>query len=89
MTIHIYYGERLIVLHGRLVSIQNYQHVESTVELPIDLKGLQTHVMSLLRLNQQSYNVILKGVRPQRIPNSSLIVHTLFDLRRNNAWALY
>ncbi|XP_062196231.1 uncharacterized protein LOC133899268 [Phragmites australis] len=89
MTIHIYYGERPAVLHGRLVSIQNCQHVESTVELPIDLKGLQTHVMSLLRLNQQSYNVILEGVRPRPVPNSSLIVHTLFDLRTNNAWALY
>ena len=85
MTIHIYYGERPAVLHGRLMSIQNCQHVESTVELPIDLEGLQTHVMSLLRLNQQSYNVVLEGVRPRSVPNSSLTVHVLFDLRRNNA----
>ena len=40
-------------------------------------------------MNQQSYNVVLEGMRPRLVPNSSIIVHMLFDLRRNNAWALY
>ena len=89
MIFHIYYGERPTVLHGRLVTIQNCQHIESSVEVPIDLDGLKSHIMRLLRVNQQSHTVVLEGVRPRLVPNSSVIVHTLFEMSRNNAWALY
>ena len=40
-------------------------------------------------MNQHTHTVYLKALRPRVIPNSSVIVHTLFELRRNNAWSLY
>ena len=89
MTFHIYYREYHAVLHERLITIQNCQHIESSVEVSNNIDDLKSHVMRLLRINQQSHTVVLEGVRPQVVPNSSVVVHILFEMRRNNAWALY
>src|SRR6266540_3190779 len=89
MNIHIYYGDRPTVLHRKIVTIQNCQHLQSTVTVPIDLEDLKSHVMCLLHVNQYTHTIYLEAVRPRVIPNSSVIVHTLFKLRRNNAWSLY
>src|SRR6266508_4302644 len=89
MNIHIYYGDRPTVLHGRIVIIQNCQHLQSIVTFSIDLEDLKSHVMCLLHVNQHTHTLYLEVVRPRVIPNNSAIVHTLFELRRNNAWSLY
>ena|SRR5438105_275059 len=88
MNIHIYFGNRPAVLHGKIVTIQNCQHLQSIVTVPIDLDDLKSHVIGLLRVNQHTHTVYLEAVRPRVIPNSSIIVHTFFELRRNNAWSL-
>src|SRR5438876_464617 len=89
MNIHIYYGDRPAVLHGRIVTIQNCHHLQSTVTFSIDLEDLKSHVMCLLHVNQHTHTVYLEAVRTRVIPNNSAIVHTLFELRRNNPWSLY
>ena len=89
MNIHIYYGDRPAVLHGRIVTIQNCHHLQSTITFPIDLEDLKSHVMCLLHVNQHTHTVYLEAVRPRVISNNSAIVYTLFELRRNNAWSLY
>ena len=76
-------------LHGRIVTIQNCHHLQSTITFPIDLEDLKSHVMCLLYVNQHTHTLYLEAVRPRVIPNNSVIVHTLFELRRNNAWSLY
>ena len=89
MNINIYYGERPSVLHGRIVTIHNCQHVVTTIDSRTNLEELRSYVSSLLDIDQQSSTVSLEGVRPRPVPNSSIIVYTLFELSRNNAWALY
>src|SRR5437016_737403 len=87
--IHIYYGDRPGVLHGRLVTIQNGHVLESSIDPYSDLDQLKSHIVNLLGVNLNSYQVHLEGVRPQVVPNTSTVVYTLFKLGRNNAWALY
>src|SRR6266508_2780153 len=87
--IHIYYGDRPAVLHGRLVTIQNCHVLESSIDPYSDLDQLKSHIVDLLGVNLNSYQVHLEGVRPRIVPNTSTVVYTLFELRRNNAWALY
>src|SRR6266540_5509121 len=89
MNIHIYYGDRPAVLHGKVITIQNCQHLQSTITVPIDLEDLKSHVIGILRVNQHMHTVYLEAVRPRVIPNKLVIVFTLFELRRNNAWCLY
>jgi hypothetical protein len=89
MNINIYFGERPRVLHGRLVTIENCQHMQRVIDVPNELNDIKSHVISLLGINQFTHKVILEGVQPCFVLNSSAIVYTLFKLRRNNAWALY
>ena len=89
MNINIYFGERPRVLHERLVTIENCQHMQHVIDVPNDLNDLKSHVISVLGINQFTHKGILAGVRPRWGPNSSAIVDTLFELRRNNAWTLY
>jgi hypothetical protein len=89
MNINIYFGEWSRVLHGRLVTIESCQHMQRVIDVPNELNDIKSHVISLLGINHFTHKVILEGVRPRFVPNSSAIVYTLFDLRRNNAWALY
>jgi hypothetical protein len=58
-------------------------------DVPNELNDIKSHVISLLGINQFTHKVILEGVQPRFVPNSSTIIYTLFELRRNNAWALY
>src|SRR6266540_170842 len=87
--IHIYYGDKPAVLHGWLVTIQNCHVLESSIDPFSDLDQLKSHIVDLLWVNLNSYQVHLEGVRPRVIPNTSTVVYTLFELGRNNAWALY
>src|SRR6266542_5675179 len=87
--IHIYYGDRPAVLHGRLVTIQNCHVLESNNDPYSDLDQLKSHIVDLLEVNLNSYQVHLEGVRPRVVPNAPMVVYTLFELGRNNAWALY
>src|SRR5438105_3303977 len=87
--IHIYYRDRPAVLHGRLVTIQNCHVLESCIDPYSDLDQLNAHIVDLLGVNLNSYQVHLEGVRPRVVPNTSTVVCTLFELARNNAWALY
>ena len=87
--IHIYYGERPVVLQSRLVTIQNCHVIESFIDPYSDLDQLKSHVVNLLGVNLNSYQVHLEGVRPRVVPNTSTVVYTLFELGRNNAWTLY
>ena len=87
--IHIYYGDRPAVLHGRLVTIQNCHVLESNIDPYSDLDQLKSHIVDLLGVNLNSYEVHLEGVRPRVVPNAPMVVYTLFELGRNNAWALY
>src|SRR5438105_15828750 len=87
--IHIYYGDRPAVLHGRLVTIQNCHVLESSIDPCSDLDQLKAHIVDLLGVNLNSYQVHLEGVRPRVVPNTSTVVYTLFELGRNIAWALY
>jgi hypothetical protein len=89
MNINIYFRERHRVLHRRLVTIENCQHMQRVIDVPNELNDIKSHVISLLGINHFIHKVILEGVRPCFVPNSSAIVYTLFELRRNNAWALY
>src|SRR6266498_475505 len=87
--IHIYYGDRPAVLYCRLVTIHNCHIIETSIGPYSDLDQLKSHVVNLLGVNLNSDQVHLEGVRPRLIPNTSTIVYTLFELGRNNAWALY
>src|SRR5436190_8244353 len=87
--IHIYYGDRHAVLHGRLVTIQNCHVLESNIDPYCDLDQLKSHIVDLLGVNLTSYQVHLEGVQPRVVPNAPMVVYTLFELGRNNAWALY
>jgi hypothetical protein len=90
MNINIYFGERTRVLHVRLVMIENCQHMQHVIDVPNELNDIKSHVISLMGINQFTQKVILEGVRSRFVPNTSVIVYTLFELRRNNnAWALY
>jgi hypothetical protein len=90
MNINIYFGERTRVLHVRLVMIENCQHMQRVIDVPNELNDIKSHVISLMGINQFTQKVILEGVRSRFVPNTSPIVYTLFELRRNNnAWALY
>ena len=83
--IHIYYGDRPAVLHDRLVIIQNFHVLESNVDAYSDLDQLKSHIVDLLGVNLNSYEVHLEGVRPRVVPNAPMVVYTLFELGRNNA----
>jgi hypothetical protein len=89
MNINIYFGERPRVLHGRLVTIENCQHMQSVIDVSNELIDIKSHVISLLGINHFTHKVILEGVRSRFVANNSAIVYTLFELRRCNAWALY
>jgi hypothetical protein len=89
MNINIYFGERPRVLHGRLVTIENCQHMQHVIDAPNELNDIKSHAISLLGINHFTHKVIFEGVWSRFIPNNSAIVYTLFELRRNNAWALY
>jgi hypothetical protein len=88
MNINIYFGERPRVLHGRLVTIENYQHMQRVIDVPNELNDIKSHVISLLCINHFTHKVILEGVRPHFVPNSSAIVYTLFELRRTSLASL-
>jgi hypothetical protein len=81
---NIYFGERARVLHGRLVMIESCQHMQRVIDVSNELNDIKSHVISLLGINHFTHKVILEGVRPRFVPNSSAIVYTLFELRRNN-----
>src|SRR5436189_2915491 len=87
--IHIYYGDRPAVLHGRLVTIQNCHVLESYIDRYSDLDQLKSHIVDLLGGNLNSHQVHLEGMRPRVVPNAPMVVYTLFELGKNNAWALY
>jgi hypothetical protein len=89
MNINIYFGEWPRVLHGRLVTIENYQHMQCVIDVPNELNDIKSHVISFLGINQFTHKVILVVVRPRFVPNGLAIIYTLLKLRRNNAWALY
>jgi hypothetical protein len=88
MNINIYFRERPRVLHRRLVMIENCQHMQRVIDVPKEL-NVKSHVISLLGINHFTHKVILEGVRPRFVPNSSAIIYTLFELRRKYDWALY
>jgi hypothetical protein len=85
MNINIYFGEWPSVLQGRLITIENCQHMQRVIDVPNELNDIKLHVISLLGIKQFTHKVILEGVWPRFVPNSSVIVYTLFELRRNNA----
>jgi hypothetical protein len=89
MNINIYFGERPRVLHRRLITIENCQHMQRVIDVLNKLNDIKSYVISFLGINHFTHKVILEVVRPRFVLNSSAIVYTLFDLRRNNAWALY
>jgi hypothetical protein len=89
MNINIYFGERPRVLHGKLVTIENCQHVQRVIDVPNELNDIKSHVISLLDINHFTHKVIVEGVRSRFVLNNSAIVYALFELRRNNDWALY
>src|SRR5438552_19010527 len=73
--IHIYYGDMPAVLHGRLVTIQNYHVLESSIDPYSDLDQLKSHIVDLLGVNLNSYQVHLEGVRPRVVPNTSAPIY--------------
>jgi hypothetical protein len=81
MNINIYFRERPRVLHRRLVMIENCQHMQRVIDVPKEL-NVKSHVISILGINHFTHKVILEGVRPRFVPNSSAIIYTLFELRR-------
>jgi hypothetical protein len=89
MNINIYFGERSRVLHGRLIMIEYCQHMQRVIDVPNELNDIKSHAISLLGINHFTHKVILEGVQPRFVLNSSAIVYTMFELRRNNDWALY
>jgi hypothetical protein len=72
-------------LHRRVVTIENYQHMQHVIDVPNELNDIKSHVISLVGINQFTHKVILEEVRSHFVPNSSAIAYTLFELRRNNA----
>jgi hypothetical protein len=62
MNINIYFGERPRVLHGRLVAIENCQHMQRVIDVPNELNDIKSHVISLLSINHFTHKVILEGV---------------------------
>jgi hypothetical protein len=89
MNINIYFREWPRVLHVRLITIENCQHMQRVIDVPNELNDIKSHVISLLGINHFTHKVILEGVWPRFVSNNSAIVYTLFELRRNNDWALY
>jgi hypothetical protein len=85
MNINIYFREWPRVLHVRLITIENCQHMQHVIDVPNELNDIKSHVISLLGINHFRHKVILEGVQPHFVSNSSTIVYTLFELRRNNA----
>jgi hypothetical protein len=61
MNINIYFGERSRVLHLRLVTIENYQHMQRVIDVPNVLNNIKSHVISLLGINHFTHKVILEG----------------------------
>jgi hypothetical protein len=63
--------------------------MQRVIDVSNELNDIKSHVISLLCINHFTHKVILEGVWPRFVPNNSTIVYTLFELRKNNAWALY
>jgi uncharacterized membrane protein len=61
--------------------IENCQHMQRVIDVPNEL-NVKSHVISLLGINHFTHKVILEGVRPRFVPNSSAIIYTLFELRK-------
>jgi hypothetical protein len=58
MNINIYFGERPRVLHGRLITIENCQHMQHVIDVPNELNDIKSHVISHrfeLQLNRGAY----------------------------------
>ena len=81
---YIYYRERPAVLYGRLVIIHNCYVIETTIDPYSDMDELKSHIVNLLGVNLNSQQVHIEGVRSRLVPNTSVIVYTLFELGRNN-----
>jgi hypothetical protein len=88
MNINIYFGERPRILHGRLITIENCQHMQHVIDVLNELNDIKSHVISLLGINQFTHKVILEGSNHALCPTVVAIIYILFELRRN-AWALY
>jgi hypothetical protein len=58
--------------------IENCQHMQRVIDVPNELNDIKSHIISLLGINHFTHKVILEGVRPCFVPNSSAIVYTLF-----------
>jgi hypothetical protein len=62
MNINIYFREQPRVLHGRLVMIENCQHMQRVIDVPNELNNIKSHVISLLGINHFTHKVNLEGV---------------------------
>jgi hypothetical protein len=62
MNINIYFGEWPRVLHGRLIMIENCEHMQHVIDVPNELIDIKSHAISLLGINHFTHKVILEGV---------------------------
>jgi hypothetical protein len=61
MNINIYFRERARVLHGRLVTIENCQHMQRVIDVSNELNDIKSHVISLLGINHFTHMLFLRG----------------------------
>jgi hypothetical protein len=48
MNINIYFGERPRVLHGRLITIKNCQHMQHVIDVSNELNDIKSHVLGFV-----------------------------------------